>query len=77
MCIRDRADPDYMMEHDYAYMVRAVVNMLSSTGTDTDILDKGLKFPGMDEMCIRDSSHIYHQPVAAHTVCDRICEHQD
>ncbi len=39
-----------MMEHDYAYMVRAVVNMLSSTGTDTDILDKGLKFPGMDEM---------------------------
>ncbi|MEE0419228.1 MAG: ArsA family ATPase [Lachnospiraceae bacterium] len=44
------ADPDYMMEHDYAYMVRAVVNMLSSTGTDTDILDKGLKFPGMDEM---------------------------
>lgn len=44
------ADPDYMMEHDYADMVRAVVNMLKSTGTDTDVLDNGLKLPGMEEL---------------------------
>lgn len=44
------ADPDYMMEPDYADMMRAVVNMLSSSGTDADVLDNGLKFPGVDEL---------------------------
>lgn len=44
------ADPDYMMEHDYADMTRAIINMLQSTGTDTSILDNGLKLPGMDEL---------------------------
>ncbi|MDO4275407.1 MAG: ArsA family ATPase [Eubacteriales bacterium] len=44
------ADPDYMMEHEYGDMARSIVNMLKSAGTDSDVLDNGLKLPGMDEL---------------------------